>query len=112
MVIWYAAIGPASSLADGFDALDRVSYAYPVGDLLILYGILAVLLRGPPQSSLLALRVFAVGILAYIAADLTYYHITAYSTYTGGDRVDTLWMLALAIVYLAAACQLRTTSTG
>ena len=113
MLIWYAALGPAIEAAGGhFDLLEVFNYAYLVGDVLLLYGTVAVLLRGPPQSSVLALRIFAVGMLAYIAADLTYYHITASSTYMGGDPVDTLWMLALLIVCLAAVCQLRTTSTG
>src|SRR5258708_2375018 len=112
MVIWYAAIGPAISAADGFDALDLVIYAYPVGDVLILFGILAVLLRGPPQSSVLALRVFAVGMVAYVAADVAHDHLMAYSSYVGGDPVDTLWMLALIIMCLVAACQLRTPSAG
>jgi diguanylate cyclase (GGDEF)-like protein len=112
-LIWYVALGPAIATAGGrFTLIDVFNYAYLVGDLMLLYGILAVLLRGPPQSSVLALRIFAVGMLAYIAADLTYYHMAAYSTYLGGDPVDTLWMLALVIVYLAAACQLRTKSAG
>jgi diguanylate cyclase (GGDEF)-like protein len=113
MLIWYVALGPAIAVAGGrFDVLSLVTYAYPVGDVLLLFGTLAVLLRGPPQPSILALRIFAAGMLAFIVADLTYDHITAYSTYLGGDPVDTLWMLATIIVYLAAACQLRTTSTG
>jgi diguanylate cyclase (GGDEF)-like protein len=112
MLIWYAAIGPAISAADDFDALDLVIYAYPVGDVLLLFGILAVLLRGPPQSSVLALRVFAVGMVAYVAADLARDHLMAYSSYVGGDPVDTLWLLALVIMCLVAACQLRTPSTG
>jgi diguanylate cyclase (GGDEF)-like protein len=33
--------------------------------------------------------------------------VSTNSTYVGGDSVDTLWMLALAILFLAAACQLR-----
>ena len=113
MLIWYVALGPAIAAAGGhFDLLDLVTYAYPVGDLLLLFGTLAVLLRGPPQSSVLALRIFAVGMVAYIAADVTYDHITAYSTYLGGDPVDTLWILALIIMCLAAACQLRATPAG
>ena len=113
MLIWYVALGPAIVAAGGhFDLFDLVSYAYPVGDLLLLFGTLAVLLRGAPQSSVLALRIFAVGMVAYIAADVIYDHITAYSTYTGGDPVDTLWILALIIVFLAAACQLRTKPAG
>ena len=113
MLIWYVALGP-TIVADGhhFDLFSLVSYAYPVGDVLLLFGTLAVLLRDPPLSSVLSLRIFAVGMLVFIAADVAYDHITAYSTYLGGDPVDTLWMLATIIVYLAAACQLRTTSTG
>ena len=61
---------------------------------------------------MLALRVFAVGMLVFIAADLTFDHITKHSSYLGGDPVDTLWMLAMIIVCLAAACQLRTTPAG
>ena len=112
MLIWYVALGPAIATGGSFDLFNLVTYAYPVGDLLLLFGTLTALLRDPPPSSVLALRIFAVGMLAFIAADLTYDHITATSTYTGGDPVDTLWLLATTIVYLAAACQLRTKPAG
>jgi len=112
MLIWYVSLGPAIAASGPFDLSDLVTYAYPVGDLLLLFGALAVLLRAPPQSSVLALRIFAVGMLAFIAADLVYAHIIASSTYLGGDPVDTLWMLAMVTVFLAAACQLRTQPTG
>jgi diguanylate cyclase (GGDEF)-like protein len=113
MLIWYVALGPAIAATGGrFDLFSLVSYAYPVGDLLLLFGTLAVLLRGTPQSSVPALRIFAAGMVAYIAADVTYDHITAYSTYMGGDPVDTLWILALALMFLAAACQLRARPAG
>jgi diguanylate cyclase (GGDEF)-like protein len=113
MLTWYVALGPAIATAGGhFGLFNLVTYAYPVGDLLLLFGTLAVLLRGPPQSSVLALRIFAAGILAFSAADVIYDHITTSSAYRGGEPVDTLWILALIIVYLAAACQLRTKPTG
>ena len=99
-------------MAGPFDLFDIVTFAYPIGDLLLLFGTLAALLRGPARSSVVALRVFAVGMLAYIAADLYYDHITAYSAYLGGDPVDTLWMLALTLTALAGVSQLRTTSPG
>jgi diguanylate cyclase (GGDEF)-like protein len=113
MLIWYVALSPTMAAANGrFDLVNLIYYAYPVGDLLLLFGTLAVLLRGPPQSSVLALRIFAVGMLAFIAADVAYAHISAFSTYVDGGPVDTLEMAALLIVYLAAACQLRTKSAG
>jgi diguanylate cyclase (GGDEF)-like protein len=113
ILIWCMALGPAIAAAGGrFDLFSLVSYAYPVGDLLLLFGVLTLLLRGAPQSSALALRIFAVGVVAFIAADVLYDHITAYSVYKGGDPVDMLWILALIIIYLAAACQFRTEPTG
>jgi diguanylate cyclase (GGDEF)-like protein len=107
MLIWWVALGPAIAAAGGrFDLFSLATYAYPVGDMLLLFGTLAVLVRVPLVQRP-GLLIFAAGMLAYIAADLTYDHITAYSAYLGGDPVDTLWMLALAMVCLAAACQLR-----
>jgi diguanylate cyclase (GGDEF)-like protein len=45
--------------------------------------------------------------LVFIVADVTYDYVSTNSGYIGGDPVDTLWMLALAILFVAAACQLR-----
>ena len=113
MLIWYVALGPAIATAGGrVGLLNIVTYAYPAGDLLLFFGTLAVLLRGVPQLCMLGLRIFGFGMTAYIAADLIYDHITAYSAYMSGDPVDTLWILALILMSLAAACQLRAKPAG
>jgi diguanylate cyclase len=83
-----------------------------VGDLLLLFGILTLLWRGVPSLNVTALRIFAGGVLIFIAADLSYDYITVHSTYLGGDPVDTLWMLAVTAVCISAASQLRTQPTG
>ena len=105
--IWYISLGPAVASARGFDMPDLVLFAYPVGDLLLLFGVLSLLWRGAPRSSVASLRIFATGMLVFIVADVTYDYVSTNSTYVGGDPVDTLWMLALAILFVAAACQLR-----
>jgi diguanylate cyclase (GGDEF)-like protein len=107
MFIWYVALGPAVAAAGPFDLANLVTFAYPVGDLLLLFGVLSLLWRGAPRSSLVALRIFAAGLVVFIAADVSYDYITVHSTYLGGDPVDTLWFLALAIMWIAASCQLR-----
>jgi diguanylate cyclase (GGDEF)-like protein len=112
VLIWYLALGPAVGKGLHFDLFNIVTYAYPVGDLLLLFGILTLLWRGVPQSSVMALQIFAVGLLLFIAADLTYAYITVHSTYLGGDPVDTLWMLGVTAVCISAASQLRTKPTG
>ena len=112
VLIWYLALGPAFGSGLRFDLFDLATYAYPVGDLLLLFGIMTLLLRGVPQSNVTALRIFAGGLLIFIAADLSHDYITVHSTYRGGDPVDTLWVLALTVVCFSAASQLRTTPTG
>jgi diguanylate cyclase len=54
-----------------------------------------------------SLRIFATGLLVFIAADMTYDYIIVHSSYLGGDPVDTLWILAVTILFVAAGCQLR-----
>jgi diguanylate cyclase (GGDEF)-like protein len=108
ILIWYVALGPAVSEAHGFfDLVDLVTFAYPVGDLLLLFGVLSLLGRGAPRTSVASLRIFATGLVVFIAADVTYDYITVHSTYLGGDPVDTLWIVALTILFLAAGVQLR-----
>jgi diguanylate cyclase (GGDEF)-like protein len=112
VVIWYVALGPAVAPGTGFSLFDLVTYAYPIGDLLLLAGSLMVLWRGVPESSVAALQIIAVGMLIFIAADLSYDYITAHSSYLGGDPVDTLYFAALTVLCLAAARQLRSKPTG
>ena len=109
MLIWYVALGPAVANVHR-DLPDMVTLAYPIGDLLLLYGSISLLWRGAPRSSVLPLRIFAVGLLVCIAADLTYDYQVVHSSYQGGDPVDTLWIATLLVLFVAAACQLRTVS--
>jgi diguanylate cyclase (GGDEF)-like protein len=117
VLIWTVALGPAVAWAAGnergFDLVNLVTYAYPVGDMLLLFGILSALWRNVavPQA-VLSLRLFALGVLLFIAADLTYDWLTVHTTYLGGDPVDTLWMLALSCVSLAASARLRSPAGG
>ncbi|MGD0242882.1 MAG: GGDEF domain-containing protein [Streptosporangiaceae bacterium] len=108
-LLWYVALGPAVASKPSFDLPDLVIFAYPIGDLLLLFGVVSLLWRGVARASVLPLRVFATGMLVFIVADVTYDYVTIHAPYNGGDPVDTLWMLALTIVWVAAACQLRVT---
>jgi diguanylate cyclase (GGDEF)-like protein len=106
--LWYVALGPAVASRPGFDLPDLVIFAYPIGDLLLLSGVLSLLWRGVPRASVLPLRIFAAGMGMFIVADVTYDYTTIHAPYSGGDPVDTLWMVAVTILWVAAASQLRT----
>ncbi len=106
-VVVYVVLGP-TILAGGSGALQTAfSIAYPVGDMVLLVGLASVLLRGTVPSSARALQFMAAGLGVFIAADMLYGWITLNSTYTGGDPADTVYVVAMALMALAAVAQTR-----
>jgi diguanylate cyclase (GGDEF)-like protein len=105
VVVIYVVLGP-TVVQSGSDGLQNAfSVAYPVGDMVLLVGLASVLLRRTNPSGVGALRFMAVGLLFYVAADLVYGYITLHSSYQGGDPVDSLWMIAIAVFTVAGAAQ-------
>lgn len=107
MLIWYFVIGPVAIDAAASPAQTVLSIAYPIGDLLVLFGIAAVLLRRPPATSRRSLVILAVGALLFVAADTAFSYLDFNEAYSSGDWPDTLWMLAQASFVYAAAAQTR-----
>jgi diguanylate cyclase len=104
-VVIYVVLGP-TVVQSGPDALQTAfSIAYPVGDMVLLVGLGSVLLRGTAGSSAQALQFLAAGLLFFVAADLVYGYITLHSTYHGGDPVDSLYMVSIALFAVAGAAQ-------
>jgi diguanylate cyclase (GGDEF)-like protein len=112
VLIWYVALGPALAPGTRLVPADLIAFADTAGDLLLLFGVLSVLSRGTTRSSVTALRIFAGGMLAFIANDLTYGYIIAHSTYLAGEAVDTLSVLAVIAMWVSFACQLRAEPAG
>jgi len=104
-VVIYVVLGP-TIVESGPDPLQTaISIAYPAGDIVLLVGLGSVLLRRRARSSARALQFMAAGLLFFIAGDLAYGYITLHSTYHGGDPVDSLWMVAMALFAIACAAQ-------
>ncbi len=105
VVVWYFVLGPTAK-AGGKDALAMaVSIAYPVGDLVLLAGLASVLLRRSPPVLRMSLLLIAAGVLASIVADVVYGNGVLNGTYTGGDPIDTLYVLEFVLFALAAIAQ-------
>jgi two-component system, cell cycle response regulator len=105
MIVTYVVLGPTLRQG-GADALARVvSVAYPVGDLILLVGLGSVVLRRTAVSSIRALQFMAAGLLFFVSADMVYGYIQLHSTYQGGDPVDSLWMIAIALFAVAGSAQ-------
>jgi len=96
MVIWYVVLGP-TALASGASRLEKVlTAAYPIGDLILIFGIATMLLRRPEEGSRGALAILAGAMGLFLIGDLAFGHLSLTDRYETGGWPDALWMLAQA----------------
>ncbi len=104
-VVWYFVLGPTAK-AGGQDPLAMaVSLAYPVGDLILLAGLAIVLLRRSPPVLKVPLLLISAGMAMSVVADVVYGNGVLNDTYTGGDPIDTLYVLEFIVFALAGIAQ-------
>jgi PAS domain S-box-containing protein len=106
-VVWYFVLGPTVKAGGQSTLAMAVSLAYPVGDLILLAGLAAVLLRRSPPSLRVPLLLVAAGMLASILADVVYGYGVLHGTYKSGDPIDTLYVLEFLLFALAGISQRR-----
>jgi signal transduction histidine kinase len=104
-VIWYFVLGP-TAVAGGEGGLQSAfSAAYPVADMLLMVGIGSVLLRGVGASARNALWVLTAGFCFLVLADVIYGHLALTGSYSGGDPLDVLYMVARVLFACGAVLQ-------
>jgi len=105
MVVWYFFIGPLAA-AHPSDAASQIAAAvYPVGDLVALGGIVALLLRRPDNATRSALILCMAGLLCFVGADLLSALTTLARKEVDGDPVSLGWMAAYVLFAFAAIRQ-------
>lgn len=105
MVVWYFIISPAAEAAER-DRLTQIVLAmYPIGDLVVLGGIVALLFRRPDASTRSALLLFLVGLLFFVFTDLINARANLAGTYESGGWIDVGWVVAYLFFALAALRQ-------
>jgi signal transduction histidine kinase/CheY-like chemotaxis protein len=110
-VVWYFVLGP-TALQSGESTLAMgVSLAFPVGDLLLLAGLAAVLLRRSPLALRTPLALITGAVVLGIVADVFYGYGQLHETFTAGDWIDTIYVLEFTTFALAGLSQ-RPVSRG
>jgi PAS domain S-box-containing protein len=104
-IVWYFVLGPTVKTGGQSTLAMAVSLAYPIGDLILLAGLAAVLLRRSPPTLKTPLLLIAVGVIVSITADIIYGNGVLNDTYTGGDPIDTLYVLEFMAFALAGIAQ-------
>ncbi|HYY82570.1 MAG TPA: EAL domain-containing protein [Actinomycetes bacterium] len=105
MVLWYLVLGPAVTDSGAGFLTVATSIAYPVGDLVLVFGIAKVLLRGPAASSRRPLQILIGGLALFVVADVYYGYIGLHAGFVGGSWPDLFWLSANFLFAVAAGEQ-------
>jgi diguanylate cyclase (GGDEF)-like protein len=107
MLIWYLVLGP-TVVAGGPDPLTvAVSVAYPVGDLVIVFGVATVVMRGVGQEVARPLGVLAGALLLFVVADVYYGYVGLHAGFVGGTWPDLFWLGGNLLMGVSAHVQHR-----
>ncbi len=105
IVIWYLILRPVA-LAEHASSLETaVTLAYPVANTVLLFGVIAVLLRRPAAIVRGALRILVFAIFFDATADFGYSYQTLSNNYFGGSWPDFFYMLAFVLMAFSAQHQ-------
>jgi diguanylate cyclase (GGDEF)-like protein len=100
MGIWYLVVGPTVHDHPGQGLATVLNVAYPVGDLLLLFGVLVNMLRRTTATAP-SLRILVGGVVALVVADVAFARLSLSGSYDGGWP-DAFWAAAWLLFFLAA----------
>ena len=105
MVIWYLVIHPIGITHANEPLVMALSLAYPVGDLVLLFGVSVVFLDRSLPSARTSLTFLLLGIIGIFVADLTFSYQNLKDTYQTGGGPDQLFCLSYFFLVVAAHSQ-------
>ncbi len=103
MVIWHLIIQP-EAVDPRYPFLTKVLViGYPVGDLVLLIGIVRLLVRYPRRGSAAGVRLLGAGVVFLVLADVMFARQDLTGSYHPGTTPDALWVSAFFLVFAAAS---------
>ncbi|MEW6475677.1 MAG: GGDEF domain-containing protein [Actinomycetota bacterium] len=105
MGIWYLVVGPTVHDHANSGLAMALNVAYPIGDLLLLFGVIVNLMRRATAGDV-ALRILVAGVSSLVIADVAFAHLSLSGEYDGGVP-DAFWATAWCLFFLAAKAAAR-----
>ena len=103
--VWWMVLGPVVVASGGLQRGVLVALAYPVGDTIVLFALLAALLARLTETRRTVLTLLAVGLALNVVADLAYARLALEADYTSGSWLDLAYLLGWAAMGSAAIIQ-------
>ncbi|MHB8135045.1 MAG: putative bifunctional diguanylate cyclase/phosphodiesterase [Anaerolineaceae bacterium] len=104
--IWIYIIGPV--LGTNFQAITKdvwVAVAYPVGDLIIFFGLLFLVYSRSRKTNLGSIIILALGMMIMIITDLIYTYSSSLAIYASGNVLDLGWIVSNILIAVAGIYQ-------
>jgi len=105
MLLWYLVLGPTLATGGASPLAAFAAAAYPVGDLVLLVGMVTVLLRGAGRGSRRPLQVLLVSLALFIIADTYYGYVNLHGGFVGGTWPDLFFLTAQYLFAVAGQAQ-------
>src|SRR6266508_1816942 len=102
MFVGYFIIIPTAATSGNDILTQLIAPAYPIGSLLMIGGILAILYRRPSPDTQSALILLLIGMLFFVGGDFAFGYTSLIGTYTTGNWTDASWNVAALFFALAA----------
>lgn len=106
MFVGYFIIVPTAAVSSPDLLTQLIAPAYPLGSLLVLGGVLAVLYRPASPNTQSALGFLLIGMLFFVGGDFAFGYTSLTGTYVVGAWTDASWNVAQLFFALAALRQL------
>ena len=102
MFVGYFIIVPTAATSSHDILTQLIAPAYPIGSLLMIGGLLAILYRRPSPNTQSALILLLIGMLFFVGGDFAFGYTSLIGTYTTGNWTDASWNVAALFFGLAA----------
>jgi diguanylate cyclase (GGDEF)-like protein len=105
MLLWYLVLGPTLATGGASPLAALAAAAYPIGDLVLLVGMVTVLLRGGGRGSRRPLQALLLSLALYIIADTYYGYVNLHGGFVGGTWPDLFFLTAQYLFAVAGQAQ-------
>jgi diguanylate cyclase (GGDEF)-like protein/PAS domain S-box-containing protein len=106
--VWYFVLAPSAGGEHAVTPTTLLALAYPVGDLLLLFGATSVEWKRMTGGSSRALRLLAGAMLLIFVGDVSYGHFWLSGRYAAlGGWAEAMWLVACTIAIASCQWQLR-----
>jgi diguanylate cyclase (GGDEF)-like protein len=106
-VAWAYVLEPIAYTSETSTVETILGLAYPVGDLLLVFGLAVAALRRPREQAGLILGTLGIGLILFLIADFAFAILSQSDDFVSGSLIDVMWLAGYALIATSAVWQHR-----